>query len=187
MTKVLTFTSIFHAILSNIFADAEFFLELAIILSWQVHNVQIRSLWRYELVSFAKKFFNSKLNPLLKVYEKWIPGTNFIGKEFGIGFSLFEPRFHICIESPLTKSQLLKNKWNYWSETFRKCVKLILILWKILADLIPVILIRTKHCTDALNPINIAKSIHEGIYQSYPITSFMGHSFLVLGIFNICS
>ena len=35
---------------------------------------------------------------------------NFIEKEFGIGFSLFQSHFRTCIESLLRKPQLIKRK-----------------------------------------------------------------------------
>ena len=51
-------------------------------------------------------------------------------KEFDSNFSIFKPYFRICIESPLTKFQLLNNEYRYWSQIFRKCVKLIFFLLK---------------------------------------------------------
>ena len=38
---------------------------------------------------------------------------------------LIKPQFRICIDSPLTKFQLLNNEYRYWSQIFSKRVKLI--------------------------------------------------------------
>ena len=49
-------------------------------------------------------------------------------KEFDSAFSIVCLHFCICIESPLTTLQIFKNEESYWSEIFRKRLKLIFFL-----------------------------------------------------------
>lgn len=75
------------------------------------------------------------MNLLIKFYEKWIPRVDFIEKKnltVNLAY-LIKPHFRICIDSPLTKFQLLNNEYRYWSQIFSKRVKLILFLGKVLS------------------------------------------------------